>query len=66
MTALELSDEQAVALVRLLHEAINGDRYPLSPRPDTEGDPREAATRAGPTGSFAGAEGVCAANEGAI
>ena len=32
VTALEPSDEQAAALVRLLQEAIDGDRYPLSPR----------------------------------
>jgi hypothetical protein len=32
MTALELSDEQAAALVRLLRKAIDADQYPLSPR----------------------------------
>jgi hypothetical protein len=29
---LELSDEEADALVRLLRDAIDRDRYPLSPR----------------------------------
>jgi len=32
MKNLELSDEEAAALVRLLNSAIDGDRYPLSPR----------------------------------
>ena len=32
MKNIELSDEEAEALVRLLGEAIDGDRYPLSPR----------------------------------
>jgi hypothetical protein len=29
---LELSDEQAAALIRELDRIIRGDRYPLSPR----------------------------------
>jgi hypothetical protein len=32
MKNLELSDDDAQALVRLLREAIDGDRFPLSPR----------------------------------
>jgi hypothetical protein len=32
MKNIELSDEEAEALVGLLGEAIDGDRYPLSPR----------------------------------
>jgi hypothetical protein len=28
----DLTDEETVALVRLLSETINDDRYPLSPR----------------------------------
>ena len=32
MTTLELSDEEAQALVRVLREVIDGDRFPLSPR----------------------------------
>jgi len=32
MKNLELSNEEAAALVRLLREAIDGDRYPLRPR----------------------------------
>jgi hypothetical protein len=29
---LDLSDEETAALVRLLSDTIDGDRYPLSPR----------------------------------
>jgi hypothetical protein len=29
---LDLTDEETTALVRLLRDAIDGDRYPLSPR----------------------------------
>ena len=29
---LDLTDEEATALVRLLREAIDADRFPLSPR----------------------------------
>jgi hypothetical protein len=32
MTTLDLTDEETVALARLLHNAIDGDRYPLSSR----------------------------------
>ena len=32
MKNLELSDDEAQALVRVLGEVIDGDRYPLSPR----------------------------------
>ena len=32
MKNLELSDDEAHALVRVLREAIDGDRLPLSPR----------------------------------
>ena len=32
MKNLELSDDEAQALVRVLREAIDGDRFPLSPR----------------------------------
>jgi hypothetical protein len=29
---LDLTDEEALALIRLLRDAIDDDRYPLSPR----------------------------------
>jgi hypothetical protein len=29
---LDLSDDETAALTRLLHDTINDDRYPLSPR----------------------------------
>ena len=32
MTTLNLTDEKTAALARLLHNAIDGDRYPLSSR----------------------------------
>ena len=32
LMAVELTDEEATALVRLLREAIDSDRFPLSPR----------------------------------
>jgi|HubBroStandDraft_6_1064221.scaffolds.fasta_scaffold1061833_2 hypothetical protein len=32
MTTLDLTDEETAALARLLHNAIDGDRYPLSSR----------------------------------
>jgi len=32
MTTLDLTDEKTAALARLLHNAIDGDRYPLSSR----------------------------------
>jgi hypothetical protein len=31
MKDLELTDDEAQALVRVLREAIDGDRFPLSP-----------------------------------
>jgi len=35
MANLELTDEEAAALIRVLTNAIDGDRYPLSPRVQT-------------------------------
>jgi hypothetical protein len=32
MTTLDLTDEETAALARLLHDAIDSDRYPLSAR----------------------------------
>jgi hypothetical protein len=58
MPHLDLSDEEAVALVALLTRTADGDRYPLSPR-IPEGHTREAPTRASPRGFTAG-QGVCA------
>jgi hypothetical protein len=44
---LELSDVQAEGLIRELHNIIQNDRYPLSPRIcGTEGDPGDAAAGA--------------------
>jgi hypothetical protein len=35
MTTLDLTDEETAALARLLHNAIDGDRYPFWPRIST-------------------------------
>ena len=38
---LDLTDEETAALARLLHNAIDGDRYPvILARPTAEGYPR--------------------------
>jgi hypothetical protein len=61
---LDLSDEEAAALLAELDHIIDGDRYPLSPRIRTpDGDPRQAAAAAGAR-TAAAAEGVCAAARG--
>jgi hypothetical protein len=57
---LDLSDEETAALTQELHDIVESDRYPFSPRIRSEGDPRQAPTRAHPR-VLAAAEGVCAA-----
>jgi hypothetical protein len=42
---LDLTDDEAAALARLLHDVIDGDRYPPSPHHGAEGDPRKAPAR---------------------
>ena len=32
MATLDLTDEETAALTRLLRDAVDGDRFPLSPR----------------------------------
>jgi hypothetical protein len=56
---LDLSDEETAALTQELHEIVENDRYPSSPRIHTL---RGTQTRAGPR-ALAAAEGLCAAVE---
>jgi hypothetical protein len=57
---LDLTDEEAAALTQELHEIVENDRYPFSPRIRTlRGIPRQAQTGAG-SRALATAEGVCA------
>jgi hypothetical protein len=43
MQNLELTDEEAAALTQELHEIVENDRYPFSPRTRTlRSDPGEA------------------------
>jgi hypothetical protein len=57
MQHLDLSDEEAAALIKELADITRNDRYPFSSRiPDSEGDPGEAATETGPRAPAA--EGV--------
>jgi hypothetical protein len=56
---LDLGDEETAALVRLLTDTIDGDRYPLSPRDsDLEEHSLEDQAGAGPR-TVATAQGVC-------
>jgi hypothetical protein len=48
MQHLDLTDEEAAALIKEFADITGNDRYPFSPQPDLEGDPGEAATRTGP------------------
>jgi len=41
MQHLDLSDEEAAALLRELNHIIDGDRHFLSPHQDTESHPRQ-------------------------
>jgi hypothetical protein len=60
---LDLTEEEAAALLRELDEIIETDRYPFfAPHPHPQGDPRQAQTGAG-SRALAAAEGVCAAIE---
>jgi hypothetical protein len=63
---LELSDEETAALIQELHEIVENDRYPFSPRIRT----LSAILKQGQTGAgsqaVAAAEGVCAAVERSI
>ena len=66
MKHLELTEAEAEALERLLRAAINDDRYFLSARVEAWRRILGKLRRAGTTSSFAGAEGLRAAEEGAI
>jgi hypothetical protein len=53
----------SAALTKELHEIIESDRYPCSPRiPHLESDPRQTPTRAG-SRALDAVEGLCAAVE---
>jgi hypothetical protein len=44
----DLTDEETASLIRELHDIVENDRYPFSPRhPHAAGDPRQAQTGAG-------------------
>jgi len=53
---LELDEEEAATLARLLRQTIDVDRYPLSPR-----IPREDKTGAAMYGPIGAGEALCAA-----
>jgi hypothetical protein len=58
---LDLTDDEAAALIRELDRIIQDDRYPLSPRNfDIEGYPRQAPTgaRTAPSGRVRPIRGV--------
>jgi len=50
---LDLTDEEALALLKLLTEKIEGDRYPLSPRVRVLRSIRDRLPGAPPTGPAA-------------
>jgi hypothetical protein len=72
---LDLTDEETVALIQELHEIVENDRYPLSPRirtrrgilakqrpePAREGLSFAQASIEGIDAALASAEGVCSA-----
>ena len=59
MKNLELSDEEAAALVRLLNSVIDSDHYPLSPPVQMLQAIRAKLRRVpGPASSLAGAENL--------
>jgi hypothetical protein len=59
---IDLTDEEAAALTKELHDIIQNDRYPFSPRIQTlKSDPRQTQTGAGPR-ALAAAKGICAAS----
>ena len=57
---LELTDDEAAALIQELHATVENDRYPFSSRPRAEEPTRETQTGARPR-ALAAAEGLCAA-----
>jgi hypothetical protein len=60
---LDLSDEETATLTQELHDIVENDRYPFSPRIRTaEGHSRQAQTRAGAQ-AFAAAESLRVAVE---
>jgi hypothetical protein len=68
---LDLTDEETLALLNLLTEAIEGDRYPYSPRgPDLARHPRKVradgagAATAGPAADTRRARPVASAAPG--
>jgi hypothetical protein len=59
---LDLTDDEAAALLRELDGLIDGDRYFLSPRiKNPEGDPRQDQAGAGARAVAPAAEAICAA-----
>ena len=58
---LDLSDEEAAALTRELHEIVENDRYPLSPRVRTLQGILDKLGSAATTGALTAAEGVSSA-----
>jgi hypothetical protein len=57
---IELDDEQAAALIKELHDIVENDPYPFSPRIRTLRATREASARTS-AGAFVAAKSVCAA-----
>jgi hypothetical protein len=58
---LDLTDEEAAALLRELDGLIDGDRYFLSPRhQDPESDPRQDQAGAGARAAASASEAICA------
>jgi len=56
----DLTDEETTALVRLLSDTINNDRYPLSPRIQTLKAILAKLRPGAGTRALAAAQGVCA------
>jgi hypothetical protein len=48
MPNLDLTDDEHAALVWLAKHALDTDRFPMSPRLSTPGEPREAGAAATP------------------
>jgi hypothetical protein len=57
---LDLTEDEAAALIKELGDTIERDRYPFSEYALPEGYPRQAAPRARPR-AFVAAQGLCAA-----
>jgi hypothetical protein len=58
---LDLTDDETVALTRLLTNTIDADRYPLSPRIQILKGVLAKLRPGSPCASLSGTEGVCAA-----